>query len=243
MIHHRAEHIYSNLARTLSRLPAIVGERQNGAEVQAEPLPQPVSVPPPAVPVPSPPPVPPVASVPPSPPVPPAPPAAVVQTAPQAVAPPSVTEPLRPVQVPVTQTTNTAGLSYIEAILAIKNGGTIRRLGWSEGISVFVEDGVRILKNTEKDHLPGKVIVDKFTPLVGDVLSNDWEVLPLPNCTFLEAIAALEQGQCVRRASWGARIQIKDNKFCVLDDSQQEYTMRYEDICTPDWEIMYKPTK
>ena len=233
MIHHRAEHIYSDPARTLSRLPAIVGEQQNGAEFQTEP--QPVSaIPQPAPPI-EPPPVAP--AMPPA-----APPVAAVQTAPQAVAPP-VTEPKRLEQVPAPQAGETTGLSYIEAVQAVKDGGNIRRLGWSEGISVFIEDGVRILKCTEKEHLPGKVIVDKFTPLVGDVLSNDWLVIPLPNRTFQEAVAAMEQGQYVRRASWTTRIQIINGQFCVLDDSQQEYTMRYEDVCTPDWEIMFKPTK
>ena len=230
MIHHRAEHIYSNLARTLPRFPTTVAEQENGAAVSVEPQPQPVSapLPPPAAPV-----------------MPPAPPVAAVQTAPQAVAPPSpptVAEPQRPVQAPIALATDSTGLSYIEAIQAVKDGGNIRRFGWGEGISVFVEDSVRIMKRTEKDHLPNKAIIDKFTPLVGDVLSKDWEVLPLPNCTFLEAIAALERGQYVRRASWGTRIQIKDGRFCVLDDSQQEYTLRYEDVCTSDWEIMYKPT-
>jgi hypothetical protein len=134
---------------------------------------------------------------------------------------------------------NADGVSYIEAILLAVEGGRVRRSGWKAGIYVFVEDAVRIMKCTEGGHLPNGAIIDKFTPNVKDVLAQDWLLLPRPNCTFQEAVAAMEQGQHVRRDSWTVHIQIKDGKFCDLDDSQQEYTMRYEDICASDWEIPF----
>ena len=141
-------------------------------------------------------------------------------------------------QMPATVSNATdEGMSYIEAIQAAKDGWRICRLGWSEGIYVFVEDGARILKCTEKDHLPNKAIIDKFTPLVDDVLSNDWEILPMPSKTFLEALAAMTSGQFARRPDWQYLLQIKDGKFCPLDNPQQEYAIRYEDVVTSDWEI------
>ena len=233
MIHHRAEHIFSDLARTLNRLHAPASEQQTGAEVQTEP--QPMSAVPPVATVPS---APKAVVAPPT-----APPVVAVQPVPEAVAVPKVTEPKCPEQIPVTPTSSAAGLSYIAALQTIRGGGHICRQGWTEGICVFIEDGERIMKCTEGEHLPSKVVVDKFTPMVSDVLANDWRVLPQPNCTFFEAFVALEQGQCVRRASWTANIQIKEGKFCALDNSQQEYAMRYEDVCTPDWEIMYNSTR
>ena len=141
------------------------------------------------------------------------------------------------------QTVCADGLSYIEAIQAAKDGERVRRSEWSEGIYVFVEDGTRIMKCTEGNHLPSKAVVDKLTPLVSDVLSSDWLVIPLPCCTFQEAVVAMEQGQYVRRFSWSTYIQIRDGKFYLLDDSPQEYTMRYEDVCTSDWEIIDNSAK
>ena len=136
----------------------------------------------------------------------------------------------------VNGTTNT-GLSYIEAIQAAKDGWHVCRTGWSEGIYVFVEDGARIMKCTEKDHLPNQAIIGKFTPLVNDVLSNDWEILLMPNKTFQEALAAMIKGHFVRRSDWQYLLQIKGGKFCSPDNSQQEYALRYEDMITSDWEI------
>ena len=138
---------------------------------------------------------------------------------------------------------NVSGLSYIGAILAAKDGERVCRMDWSKGIYIFVEDGVRIMKCTEGGHLPNKAVVGKFTPIVTDVLANDWMVFSRQNCTFLEAMVAMEKGQHARRSSWTTSIQIKEGKFFSLDDSQQEYTVHYEDIRTPDWEIMHNLVK
>lgn len=136
----------------------------------------------------------------------------------------------------VNETTNT-GMSYIEAIQSANDGWHVRRTGWSEGIYVFVEDGARIMKCTQKDHLPHQGLIGKFTPLVNDVLSNDWEKLLIPSKTFQEAIAAMVNGYYARRSSWQYFLQIKEGQFCSPDNPQQECTMRYEDMTTSDWEI------
>lgn len=130
-----------------------------------------------------------------------------------------------------------AGMSYVEAIQVAQNGWRVCRTGWSKGIYVFVEDGVRIMKCTKGGHLPNQAIFAKFTPLVNDVLGNDWKVLPMANKTFQEAIEAMNNGQFARRSNWEYLLQIKENQFCSHDNPQQEYALRYEDIMSSDWEI------
>ena len=133
--------------------------------------------------------------------------------------------------------TTDGGMSYIEAIQAAKSGWHVYRVSWSEGIYVFVEDGERIMKCTEGDHLPNQMVVDKFTPLVDDVLSNDWEMLPMPSKTFLEALTAMISGQFARRPDWQYLLQIQGGRFCSPNNPQQEHALRYEDVAASDWEI------
>ena len=216
----RTEHIYSNLIGTLAHQHLPHEFPSETPSPQPQPVPEPVTSPM-SVQAPAPPPPPPVVA-------------------------PSISQTPKPgvaEQNCAVQTSNSAGLSYISAIITAVNGGRVRRTSWAEGIYLYVEDGIRIMKCTEGDHLPNKAVVDKFTPLVSDVLSCDWVLLVRQNCSFQEALEAMEQGQSVRRASWTAPIQIQEGKFCLQNDIRQEYTMRYEDIHSTDWETAYHPAR
>jgi hypothetical protein len=135
------------------------------------------------------------------------------------------------------------GLSFKEAIQAsLRTNGRIKRSCWCCDKYISVKD----LHQAIQVHA-GKGI-ERVT--VSDVIYEDWELFERRECSFEDALEAINKGHMVQRdvAGW----HIGKWVYVLLDDSGKLRTttlygnnveFTYEDTQAKDWIIRYSLTK
>jgi len=120
----------------------------------------------------------------------------------------------------------TTGLTFAEALSALKAGKTVKRPSWGE-CTYYILNGGMIHFWSEDTW--SEAIIESSS-----VLATDWEIVPEPikkttGLTFEEALAAMRQGKKVRRPN------CIEYNYRSLDDVKGAVT--WQSILATDWEI------
>jgi len=125
----------------------------------------------------------------------------------------------------------TTGLNFVEALEMARAGHVIKRVG-ETFLSFKTRDGILALADG----------VNIFSPIVDDMLADDWEaVSPQPKTmTFMEAVAAMKGGKKVRRNAWLSVFYIFAGTRDILvynGTGEQKITFGIGDFEAADWVV------